>query len=60
MDVVHFYQDVAGEWRWRRKSENGENVSESGEGYQNRSDCDSIARDVNGEDVEYVYDEDVT
>ncbi len=33
MDKVEIYQDEKGEYRWRRKSPNGEPVSTSGEGY---------------------------
>ena len=33
MDKVEIYKDDKGEFRWRRKSPNGEPVSSSGEGY---------------------------
>lgn len=54
MDKVQLYRDEAGEWRWRRQSENGQIVATSGEGYANHSDALNIARDVNGvNDVEW-------
>lgn len=28
-----FYQDAAGEYRWRLQAENGETIADSGEGY---------------------------
>jgi uncharacterized protein YegP (UPF0339 family) len=58
MDVVHTYRDIAGEYRWRRVSENGQVVADSGEGYVHESDCDDMAHTVNGSLVEYVRDED--
>ncbi|NDD55758.1 DUF1508 domain-containing protein [bacterium] len=33
------YQDNAAEWRWRLLASNGRILADSGEGYQNRSDC---------------------
>jgi len=34
-----FYLDKAGEWRWRRKANNGKIIAASTEGYKNRSYC---------------------
>jgi Uncharacterized conserved protein len=39
MDTWDFYQDSAGEWRWRRTAPNGRIVGASSEGYKNRADC---------------------
>ena len=38
------YQDNAKEWRWTRKSPNGNTVGASTEGYKNRSDCVANAK----------------
>lgn len=43
-DVWEFYQDKAGEWRWRRTARNGEIVGASSEGYSSRRDCVANAR----------------
>lgn len=32
-------KDRAGEWRWNLKSNNGNIIADSGEGYKNKSDC---------------------
>jgi len=56
MDTVHFYQDKAGEFRWRRQSENGRTVAESGEGYERLQSAIDIARDIFKDDVRYSYD----
>jgi uncharacterized protein YegP (UPF0339 family) len=56
MDTVHFYKDGGGMFRWHRKSENGEIVSESGEGYiQLQSAVDQAVAQF-GDDVRYVYE----
>lgn len=46
-DVVEVYKDESGEWRWHRKSENGEIVSTSGEGYMRRSHAINISAQLN-------------
>jgi uncharacterized protein YegP (UPF0339 family) len=46
-DVVEVYQDVAGQYRWRRQSRNGRITSVSGEGYYNRADAERTAQQVN-------------
>lgn len=46
-DKVEVYRDDAKEWRWRRTSENGNIVADSGEGYKNKEDCVNIAFKVN-------------
>lgn len=38
-----FYEDNAGEWRWRRTASNGEIVGASTEGYKNLHDCERNA-----------------
>jgi len=43
-DKWEFYKDANGNWRWRRKSPNGEVVGASTEGYRNKSDCEANAR----------------
>lgn len=46
-DTVTVYQDEAGEWRWRRQSANGEIVSTSGEGYENKTHAQDMAFELN-------------
>ena len=42
---VVMYRDEAGEWRWAAISRNNvDTVADSGEGYVDRSDCESMAR----------------
>ena len=61
LDVVHFFRDNAGEWRWHRISANRVDiVSDSAEGYNNYSDARDEAMRQFGDDVEYVNDEEVT
>ena len=43
-DRWEIYKDNAGEWRWRRKARNGENVGSANEGYKNKADCISNAK----------------
>lgn len=57
MDVVHFFKDEAGEWRWHRTAENGQIVSESGEGYVNLDDARNQVLEQFGEQVRLTYDE---
>ncbi len=33
------FKDQAGEYRWRLRADNNEIISDSGEGYVNKSDC---------------------
>ena len=47
MDKVSVYEDADGSWRWRRRSENGEIVSTSGEGYKARSHALLMAKSLN-------------
>lgn len=41
---IEVYKDNAGEFRWRKKADNGEVVADSGEGYVNEEDCYERAR----------------
>jgi uncharacterized protein YegP (UPF0339 family) len=43
-DKWEFYQDNAGEWRWRRTASNGSIVGASSEGYSSKPDCEANAR----------------
>jgi hypothetical protein len=59
MDRTQVYKDKSGEWRWRRKSENGQVVSESGEGYKNLDFAMRMARELNeGTLIARVADDD--
>lgn len=61
MDTVKVFKDSTGEFRWNRRSENGEVISDSGEGYTNEKDCMDMAIMANGEGVRYVpYDPDAS
>ncbi|GAI67558.1 unnamed protein product [marine sediment metagenome] len=39
MAKFQIYTDRAGEYRWRLRADNNEIISDSGEGYVNKSDC---------------------
>lgn len=56
MDKVTVYKDNAGEWRWKRQSENGEVVSTSSEGYVDKRYALLQAERLN-DIVEIVVDE---
>lgn len=43
-DKWYFHQESNGDWRWTRKSPNGNTVGASTEGYRHRSDCEANAR----------------
>lgn len=45
-DKVEIYQDEENEWRWRAKSNNGEIVAESGEGYTGIGHCKEMATEM--------------
>jgi uncharacterized protein YegP (UPF0339 family) len=47
MDKVFIFKDVAGEYRWTRKSANGRIVADSSEGYNNKEDCVDMALRIN-------------
>ena len=51
------YKDKSGEWRWRLKATNGQIVATSGEGYVNKSGCESgivLVKDASNAPTEYV------
>lgn len=49
------YQDSHGEWRWRLKHRNGNVLSDSGEGYQNRHDMLEVLFNLHpGIDIDYL------
>jgi uncharacterized protein YegP (UPF0339 family) len=56
VDAVHFFRDEDNQFRWHRKSENGEIVSESGEGYERLQSAVDQAVTQFGDDVRYVYE----
>lgn len=49
MDTVVIYRGEDGDYYWHRKAENGQIVSDSGEGYRNAKDCREMAYNVNSE-----------
>lgn len=55
MAKFEMYQDKAGEWRWRLKSGNGQQIASSGEGYSSKSACENginaVKRDAPNADV---------
>lgn len=55
-DRVVIYKDTAEEWRWHRVAANGNIISESGEGYDNRDWAFHMAVSLNP-DAE-VFDRD--
>lgn len=48
MDKATLYLDDAGEWRWRRTAENGEEVAASSEGYVDKTDAVENFDRING------------
>lgn len=59
MDKVHLYRDDSdsGEYRWRRVSENGLEVSASSEGYDHHSDALQNILDTQGGQEFEIVDE---
>jgi len=47
MNKVYVYKDASSEWRWHRYADNGNIISNSGEGYKNRQDCLDMATKLN-------------
>lgn len=43
---THFYEDAAGEWRWRLKAANGKIIADSAEGYASQSNAQRAWRRV--------------
>jgi uncharacterized protein YegP (UPF0339 family) len=52
-ETVEFYRDTSGEWRWRAIAGNQEVVADSSEGYVNRGDAETEARNLFGSEVYY-------
>lgn len=46
-DVVHYFKDAAGGFRWHRIAANGRVISESGEGYEDMDYCLEMAKELN-------------
>ena len=46
-DTTSKWKDQGGEYRWNRRSENGNIVSTSGEGYKNKSHALKMATELN-------------
>lgn len=46
-DMVHYFKDAKGEWRWHRIAANNEIISESGEGYEDVDYCLKMAEELN-------------
>jgi uncharacterized protein YegP (UPF0339 family) len=51
----HIYQDAAKEWRWYLKAANNRRIADSGEGYQNKRDCEDAIALVKGSASAPVY-----
>jgi uncharacterized protein YegP (UPF0339 family) len=47
MERLELYRDEAEEWRWRRIAENGNVLSDSGEGYARRIDALEMGMKLN-------------
>jgi uncharacterized protein YegP (UPF0339 family) len=55
---LEYYEDKAGEWRWRRKAGNGEIIGASSEGYKSKTDCEANAtRDTSKDKWEFYQDD---
>lgn len=37
--AYYVYKDTAGQWRWYLRAANNRKIADSGESYQNKSDC---------------------
>lgn len=52
------YYDVSNDWRWRLRATNGKIIATSGEGYENKGDCEHEIRKIKGgahlATIEYV------
>ncbi len=44
---MHVYEDEAGEFRWKLRSENGEIVADSAEGYRHKGYAITMAQKLN-------------
>jgi uncharacterized protein YegP (UPF0339 family) len=57
MGAYTVYRDKSGYWRWRYKARNGKIISDSGEGYVNKSDCQAGINIMKGSTNDPVYEE---
>lgn len=57
MDKVRVHKDANGDWMWSRESSNGEPLSRSTEGYENKAHAVEMANDKNGGDFEVVIED---
>jgi uncharacterized protein YegP (UPF0339 family) len=57
VEHIEVYRDASGEWRWRWVAANGRRMADSGEGYENRSDCLEAARYIAGTEPPVVLEE---
>lgn len=49
MPSIEIYQRADRRWAWRLVAANGRTIAtDGGQGYENRADCEQIARDVVG------------
>jgi len=39
-DQFNIYEDKAGKWRWRYIADDGNIMADSGQGYDNKDDCE--------------------
>lgn len=54
--AYYIYKDQAGYWRWRLRAANNRTIADSGEGYHNKSDCQSAIDLVKGSFNAPVYE----
>jgi uncharacterized protein YegP (UPF0339 family) len=45
MPKCEIYQDVKGEWRWRRTNKDGNIVDYSKQGFETREDCEKNGKE---------------
>lgn len=57
MTYLKVYRDKAGDWRWIRYASNGEEVSASTEGYENKAHAIEQARELNADIEDMRVDE---
>jgi uncharacterized protein YegP (UPF0339 family) len=50
------FKDKAGEWRWKRLSENNKETAASDDGYTNKGDCIESASSQFPDDLHFVED----
>ncbi|MFN1835413.1 hypothetical protein AB2B38_009140 [Balneola sp. MJW-20] len=47
MAKCELYQDVKGEWRWRRVDKKGDILDHSGQGFETEEECRKDGKDKN-------------